>query len=142
LEIDKVCYFGPPPYKVVEVETGIATEYPNHGNWSSDKAKAGELQPGFYYVCATGSYYTFFDGEKLWQDRNDWGPPSETHWQETGGYPSEYSKYSFEYQKDWVDPNKYLHDFQVLAGNKEDLEKYLGQERIIDWSHIFKDHHG
>ena len=99
-----MCYFGPPPCKVVDVETGEATEYPNLGDWSLDKAEAGELEPGFYYVIGTGSYYTFYDGKQRWEDRNDWGKPSDKYWQETGGINPKFAKYSFEYQNDSEDP--------------------------------------
>lgn len=52
---------GEVPYRATDIKTGESKEYNFLGEYSSDKRKSGELQPGFYAVWATGSYYVLYN---------------------------------------------------------------------------------
>jgi len=98
-----MCDFRGPPHAVKEIATGTVTEVgevKNAAGYSTNyndgiQKKADITEPGMYEISATGSYYSYFDGENWWMSNADWGPPSEKYWQETGGVPSEYLKYEF-----------------------------------------------
>lgn len=87
-----MCYFGPPPYAVIDMDTKEYSEYNRIDNLESSGV-------GFYYNLGTGCYYSFFDGEKHWRDRIDWGKPSEKYWSDTNGVYPIYNKYIFLYDK-------------------------------------------
>ncbi len=94
-----MCYLGPPPTGVYNLETGEGKFATLNGKWL-----VGELKEGFYDVPGTGSYYCYYDGVGAFCGRNDWGPPSKDYWPETGGYPPKYAKYDFCYppEKDYI----------------------------------------
>jgi hypothetical protein len=91
-----VCDFRGPPQFVENLFTGKRESVPYRGVIHPDPDKR-KLIPGIYYVACTGSYYTYYDGEDFWQDRNEWGGITELsiqYWPPYGVHPR-YNRYRF-----------------------------------------------
>lgn len=72
-----MCDFRGEPHSIQNVETGEiltidqckranGTDYDNPELYGPKLSEITET--GLYHVCATGAYYTFFDGDKWWGD--------------------------------------------------------------------------
>jgi len=97
-----MCDFRGPPYGVKDLRTNevILTGQCRAANGAStdygDYPKKKDVTiPGMYHIAATGSYYSYFDGDDWWEDKSDWGPPSDKYWQDIGGIPPGYLRYEF-----------------------------------------------
>jgi hypothetical protein len=62
-----MCDFRPPPSAIVDIRTNECTGKPFNGTLCGIYPKVGQ-PPGFYYIAATGSFYIYFDGTKLYRD--------------------------------------------------------------------------
>lgn len=100
-----MCDFRSPPTKIIDIETGQSLEVPFRGNYNKETFKN---EPGIYFVPASGSYYVYFDGNNVWKNRSDWGPPSSTYWLDTGGIHPSYCKYEFIFSPNISIQNNFL----------------------------------
>ncbi len=89
-----MCDFRGTPTGLYEFATGKEIPFQFQGVYSKESFK--EL-PGIYHIPATGSFYSYFDGQQWWRNREDWGPPSKDYWPETGGIYPTFAKYVFLY---------------------------------------------
>lgn len=72
-----MCDFGPPPYKAINKLTNEEINFDTVYNvWYGDKNDI--TLPGLYHICATGSYYSYFDGLK-WHEVESWEDKSEEY---------------------------------------------------------------
>jgi hypothetical protein len=96
-----MCDFRNPPIAIEEVSTGQRIDFIYNGSIPVGDTKSVNKQ-GVYYLAGSGSGYAYFDGQNWWNNRDDWGPISETRWKywPEHGMPTHFTKYRFIFREE------------------------------------------